>query len=288
MIGLSDRTFLRALALPVAALGVMLGGSSMLLVFALSQQYQAIWTCLVQPIVAGHFAVHLSLVLGAVAATLVGVRQFYRWQSRQTQFAGTSINSATGTPTNAIFGLEHLLRRLGVGEQTHLFASDLPSAFVRGLLRPRIYLSTGIIALLTLEELEAVILHERWHALRRDPLRLAIVNALTRPFQRFAGVQQLVHTHALAVEVEADHFVVERMQTSRWVAAAMLRLINSYEKQPGVAFASLIDSRIAALAGGNFETVERFSIFDLMLLALGALGFCVVAMSFLGTTWPLC
>lgn len=57
-------------------------------------------------------------------------------------------------------------------------ADDQPLAFCAGLLRPRIYVSTGTRRLLAAPELAAVLAHERHHARRFDPLRMLIVDAV--------------------------------------------------------------------------------------------------------------
>jgi Zn-dependent protease with chaperone function len=59
-----------------------------------------------------------------------------------------------------------------------LIADDTPQAFCAGLLRPRVYVSTGALELLDPAALAAVMAHERHHALRRDPLRVACGRAL--------------------------------------------------------------------------------------------------------------
>jgi Zn-dependent protease with chaperone function len=62
------------------------------------------------------------------------------------------------------------VERSGVG---NLVCLDSPaaSAFCAGLLRPRVFVTSGMVAALAAEELEAVLVHEAEHARRRDPLR---------------------------------------------------------------------------------------------------------------------
>ena len=55
--------------------------------------------------------------------------------------------------------------------QVVLLDSPATSAFCAGLLRPRVYVTGGMITALADEELEAVLVHEAEHARRRDPLR---------------------------------------------------------------------------------------------------------------------
>lgn len=53
-----------------------------------------------------------------------------------------------------------------------------PIAFTAGLLRPRVYLSRGLFRSLSLEEQNAVLVHELAHARRRDPLRCLLVEVM--------------------------------------------------------------------------------------------------------------
>jgi len=61
-------------------------------------------------------------------------------------------------------------RRSGVGEVSCL-DSPASSAFCAGLLRPRVFVTGGMVASLADQELAAVLVHEAEHARRRDPLR---------------------------------------------------------------------------------------------------------------------
>src|SRR3984885_3279748 len=61
-----------------------------------------------------------------------------------------------------------------------LITDPQPRAFCVGLFRPRVYVSTGAVAILDEAALSAVLAHERHHARRRDPLRLAAGRVLAR------------------------------------------------------------------------------------------------------------
>lgn len=58
-------------------------------------------------------------------------------------------------------------------QQAWVISEDRPQAFCAGLLRPRVYVSTGALELLDDPAVAAVLAHERHHARRHDPLRLA-------------------------------------------------------------------------------------------------------------------
>jgi Zn-dependent protease with chaperone function len=100
-------------------------------------------------------------------------------------------------------------------------AGDDATAFCAGLLRPRVYLTEGVVRVLDPGALDAVLVHESAHARRRDPLRRLCVHATSAPllglltrgqaqgaFRDDLPVQWLVTVfysliHAAAAEVQA-------------------------------------------------------------------------------------
>ena len=126
---------------------------------------------------------------------------------------------------------------------------DTPGAFAfaYGWVRPRICLSTGLVALLTDEELEAVLLHEGWHMHRRDPLWLLLVQVVGAAFVFVPEIRRLVHLYRLAVEVAADRHVVAAMGDRRWLASALVKVMGPPVMAP--AFEGQSAARIAALSG---------------------------------------
>ena len=64
------------------------------------------------------------------------------------------------------------------GRRVLVIPGAQPLAFCAGLLRPRVYVSTGALERLGEAELAAVVAHEAHHAARRDPLRLLVARAI--------------------------------------------------------------------------------------------------------------
>jgi Zn-dependent protease with chaperone function len=67
-------------------------------------------------------------------------------------------------------GLVAAAQRTGV-DQVVCLDSAAAAAFCAGLLRPRVYVTSAMVASLADQELDAVLVHEAEHAHRRDPLR---------------------------------------------------------------------------------------------------------------------
>ena len=98
-----------------------------------------------------------------------------------------------------------------------------PQAFCAGLLRPRVYFSTGALELLDPPALAAVLAHERYHARRHDPLRLACGRVLAAGLFFIPGMRRLVLRQDALAEISADEAAVLTVGVERsGLASAML------------------------------------------------------------------
>jgi Zn-dependent protease with chaperone function len=124
-------------------------------------------------------------------------------------------------------------RRLAAGRRapvkTALVIDDgHPRAFCAGLLRPRVYVTTGALAILDERALEAVLTHERHHARRRDPLRLAASRILARALFFLPGLDELGRRREALSEISADESAINADPANRSaLARAMLSFTNS-------------------------------------------------------------
>ncbi|MEO6398474.1 MAG: hypothetical protein ABIP13_08400 [Tepidiformaceae bacterium] len=95
-------------------------------------------------------------------------------------------------------------------------------AFTAGLLRPRVYLGADLLASLQPREIEAVLLHERHHRTRYDPLRCWLVDlALSSPV--FLRGRSLAVYYRAAREAEADRAAVESQGDDRPLLTALTK-----------------------------------------------------------------
>ena len=148
-----------------------------------------------------------------------------------------------------LIGARRLGRRLaalpGVRNGDLLVIDDeRPEAFCAGLVRPRVYVTTGALALLDDPSLRAVLGHERQHARRRDPLRLAAARVITRSLFFVPGVRALRQTHELLAELSADETAIQGAAGDR---SALARAMLTFD---GAGAASGIDpARVDYLLG---------------------------------------
>jgi Zn-dependent protease with chaperone function len=111
-----------------------------------------------------------------------------------------------------------------------VLAEEAPRAFCAGLIRPRVYVSSGAVALLDERALHAVLAHERHHASRRDPLRLATGRVIARALFFVPGLGELVRRQEALAELSADESAVAGASADR---AALARAMLSFSDHSG-------------------------------------------------------
>ena len=141
-----------------------------------------------------------------------------------------------------------------------IIEDDRPQAFCVGLLRPHVYVSRGALEMLEPAELRAVLEHERQHARRRDPLRLASVRVLGDALFFLPPLRELVgRAHSLA-EIGADEAAVAALDGDRAsLASAML----SFSQLPGSRSRGVEPERVDHLLGEG--SALRFPFASLLL-----------------------
>lgn len=133
------------------------------------------------------------------------------------------------------------------GSRTLLIINDdsLKAAFTHGLLRPRIYISTGLMKCLSKEELRAVFLHELCHRDKRDPLKFLALGFLRNAFFYIPASSLLASFFRLKSEHEADDAAV-RYSEPVSLASAILKVARNSAPLP-----------VASLAGSQEQVTGR-------------------------------
>ncbi len=146
---------------------------------------------------------------------------------------------------------ERLLTALKLEGKVDLIETDRPIAFCYGSIRPRICISTGVGARLNEQEIKALLLHERYHLLRRDPLKTAVSRTLASALFFLPVVRALQKEYMVAKEIEADRHVLRSQGSNRPLLGALYKLlVQQREHQCGGAGAF-------AVAGSTDEVNQR-------------------------------
>lgn len=245
-------------------------------------------------------------VLGLASAVFVVVRLIERWRvsparaSHQVELLGLRVsypaaNFAAGVVlvlgvigvvvlALAVSGVIRELasaRRLGGRmalsrvtsvEHALVFEDARPLAFCAGLLRPRVYISTGALAVLDGPALHAVLRHEQHHARCHDPLRLAVGRVLTRSLFFVPGITTLARDQQSLAELAADEWAVAAIPQNR-AALAQAMLAFSDAEAPGMSVgidAARVDQLLGLPHGWRFPTAVCIGSVILLVLTAAA------------------
>jgi Zn-dependent protease with chaperone function len=109
-------------------------------------------------------------------------------------------------------------------ENVTLFEDRSPLAFTGGFLKPRIFLSTGLMEILDEKELRAVVLHESHHQRSKDPWKGLVVSFIS-DFLFFLPVSSfLKRTFHLTSELTADAYSVSSQSDPLDLVRSLLKV----------------------------------------------------------------
>ena len=149
--------------------------------------------------------------------------------------------------------LRPLLAELRLVGRICLIRDESAHAFCYGLLRPRVCVTTGMLARLTPQEQRAMLAHEAHHLHRRDPLRKLLVDALAAGL-RFIPLVPLLHrAYLVSQEVAADQAAIAFCGGPGPLAGALVKLLQQGEQRPlpptAMGLDGTLDARLSHLLG---------------------------------------
>ncbi len=108
-----------------------------------------------------------------------------------------------------------LLQTLGLKRDDVVFLNlNTIQVFCLGFWQPRIWLTAGLVNLLSEEELTAVLAHEAHHQRQYDPLRLLISRSLKAAFFFLPLLHDLAKNTELQQEIAADHSAIHHLNNN--------------------------------------------------------------------------
>ncbi len=146
--------------------------------------------------------------LGALGVTVLARASRSVWQARRSARAFARTLRPCGALVDPV--------------RARVIEDATPKAFCAGLLRPRIYISTGALDRLDPAELRAVLGHEAHHAAHRDPLRLFLARVLADALFFLPVMRPLQRRCATLAELAADEAAIGASGNPQPLASAML------------------------------------------------------------------
>jgi len=183
-----------------------------------------------------------------VAVLVVAALGVIAWAVRAVWLAVGAAREVAGLPRGpSPAPLVAAVGRSGVGNVVCL-DSPAASAFCAGLLRPRVFVTRGMVAALADEELEAVLVHEAEHARRRDPLRRLVGRAAADVLFWLPLVGWWTRHRLEDAELAADRAVIDRVGRSP-LARALRVTASPAAPMVGARFDGAGPARVTQLLG---------------------------------------
>jgi beta-lactamase regulating signal transducer with metallopeptidase domain len=110
-------------------------------------------------------------------------------------------------------------------DKVRLIDSDAPICFCAGFISPRIYLSLGMVAKLTPDELEALLLHEKYHMENNDPLKILLGKIVISALFFIPILRAMFKHYLLEKEVAADQSAIRYQGHSHGIAGALYKML---------------------------------------------------------------
>jgi Zn-dependent protease with chaperone function len=186
----------------------------------------------------------LGVAVLVVAALAAGA-----WVVRAGWLAATATRAVAGLPRVAApAALVAAAGRSGVGDVVCV-AGPAASAFCAGLLRPRVFVTSGMVAALAPEELDAVLVHEAEHARRRDPLRRLARRAAAEVLVWLPLVGWWTSRRLEDAELAADRAAIDRVGRTPLARALQATAIPMAPAAVGARFDGAAAARVTQLLG---------------------------------------
>ncbi|OGG06145.1 hypothetical protein A2872_04205 [Candidatus Gottesmanbacteria bacterium RIFCSPHIGHO2_01_FULL_42_12] len=186
------------------------------------------------------------------------------------------------TKTRKDVNLTHLLEKLNLREKVKIVKQMRPQAFCFGVFNPRIYISTGLLKLMRVKELEVILRHEKYHLESRDPFTMLLAAFIESLFPFFPILSDFIKIYRTDREVKADQFATYKTAGKKSLSLVLKRLLN-YKPIinpafiPGIISADTLEARIQSLLSlkTSYKTIGRRNLFISLVSVIALVGLMV-------------
>lgn len=141
---------------------------------------------------------------------------------------------------------------------------EKPTVFCFGLWQPKVCVASGLIKIMSQDELAAVLLHEHHHLIHRGPLKLFIIKYFQNVFGWLPGIKTCAKKYITFSELAADELATNNFTDKSKLARALFKISASEEQRflrSGLAlsfFSSVITERVNKLSDGGYAPRFNF------------------------------
>jgi beta-lactamase regulating signal transducer with metallopeptidase domain len=146
------------------------------------------------------------------------------WRKPRSRLNALTNNLASLSATDE--RLETLAERWDLTGKVHLLDSDDYICFCACFFSPRIYVSRAVVQALTAEELEALLLHEKYHLEHHDPLRILLGELIVSGFFFIPVLGDLFNRYLVRKEIAADQNAIRNQGNRHGIASTLQKLLQ--------------------------------------------------------------
>ncbi len=157
--------------------------------------------------------------------------------------------------------------RLGLKHKDSLLDNEVHFCFCAGFISPRVYLSRGMVEKLELQELEALLLHEKHHLENYDPLKILLGRLVVSTLFFIPVLRDILEHYLVDKEIAADRSAIRYQGHHRGIAGALEKLLQEHSITPAEDLAVLaiggveaLEYRIDYLTGHSGQRAHRISL----------------------------
>jgi len=165
--------------------------------------------------------------------------------------------------TRASFKLSRSAKRVNLHGKVVEIKSARPIVFCFGFLKPKICISSGLIKKLNQEELQTVLLHEKLHLMRREPMKMYIIKLAQTTMWFIPGIRSLAKKYKTFSELLADSFATNNFSYKTPLARALYKVMNFkeharlFDNLALTQFSTITDERVLALSSASYAPREK-------------------------------
>jgi len=154
--------------------------------------------------------------------------------------------------------IKRMAKKLGLQNKLSVYLSDHPSAFCFGFINTKIYVSTGLVNILSEIELEAVMRHERYHLENKDAFTCLFASVVQTMFPFFPVISDVSKRYRILNEVEADRAAIRGMKNSKSLISVLKKLLshdhkNTFNFAPSLGEWDTLEYRVKKLVNQKVE-----------------------------------
>lgn len=128
---------------------------------------------------------------------------------------------------------------LKLKKRIKVFKDGKPYAFCLGIRSPKIYLSTATVEMMGKAELEAILLHERYHLNKKDTFVMLLATLAKLAFPFFPLLSDFINSYSIDREIKADKEAIKNVGSDTLIS--VLKKFLNFPNLPMVTASAIAD-----------------------------------------------